>query len=438
MRKHFVLFLFSFFGLTLFGQLSTLVGIGVRLQIDSTSLGYKAAKVIYFIPGGPAESSGLKIGDFLMKVDGKSAVKLSIDEVVALIKGPEGTTVKVDVKRGAENKTFSMQRRSMQASSVYFASETDSELGKSIARLINDAPYDFKNTIDSTTFETEGTGFTRDVYPSKVKVPGVKSVHMVRSFGTTCRIRLGSYASMDEVNQSGEKFVGELQECFPKFYFHPVIGEKSNKVQIGSQNDKGYSSCLMEMYSYLEGDQYHLDLRIENGTPSAFYKITTPKPDTDFANALHKIYKDVPNKFANLKGTQHENGDIFNKAYWYDSNMEVPGSGKSYIFGGSGMLSTPLRFISLFYNGPSEEEANEAFIKMADVVMEAFGDKFVFTGDRPNEIMSQVIPKDVGKFVIFAQRKERGYEKVPVAVLMVSPSEGGNYSLSLVFYETAL
>ena len=102
------------------------------------------------------------------------------------------------------------------------------------------------------------------------------------------------------------------------------------------------------------------------------------------------------------------------------------------------MISTPLRFISLFYNGPSLEKANEAFVTMADVVREAFGDEFVFSGDRPNEILSQVIPKDAGKFVIFAQRKERGYEKVPVAVLMVAPSEGGNYSLSLVFYETAL
>lgn len=441
MRKHLILFIFCFSGLALFGQLTTMVGIGVRLQIDSVALGYKAAKVISFVPGGPAEKSGLKVGDFVMKVDGKSVVKLPLDEVVGLIKGQEGTTVKIDVKRGAESKIFSMQRKTIQASTVYFSSALDSEFGKSIAKLMNDAPYDFKNTIDSSTFETEGEGFgSRDLYPSTVKVPGVKSVHMVKSFGTTCRIRIGSYATMDEVNTHGEKFVAELQACFPKFYFFPVIGAESNQVQIGSQNENGYSSALMVLYSYLdkESQVYQLDMRVEAGTPSFFYTTSTPKPDTDFANALHKIYKQVPSKFSGLKGTEHAEGGPFNTAYWYDSNMEVPGAGKSYIYGGSGMISTPLRFISLFYNGPSLEKANEAYITMADVMREAFGDQFVFTGDRPAELISQVIPKDVGKFVIFAQRKQRGYEKVPVAVLMVTPSEGGNYMLSLVFYETAL
>jgi hypothetical protein len=439
MRKQLVLFLFCFFGTALFGQLTTLVGIGVRLQVDSTTLGYKAAKVISFIPGGPAEKSGLKTGDFVMKVDGKSAVKLTVDEVVALIKGPEGTTVKIEVKRGAENKLFSMQRKSMQASNVYFSSAVNSDFGNSIAKLINDAPYEFKNTIDSSTFETEGTGFTRDLYPSKVQVPGVKYVKMEKSFGTSCRIRIGSYATMDEVNKTGEKFVAELQQCFPKFYFLPVIGEESNKVQIGNQSESGYTGAMMELYSYFDKTArvYQLDMRIENGTPGAFYKIKTPKPDTDFSNAVHKIYNDVPNKFTNLKGTEHEEGDFFNPAYWYDSNMEVPGAGRSYIYGGSAMISSPQRFISLFYNGPDEEKANEAFATMADVVRDAFGDQFVFTFNRPAELM-QVIPDNVGKFVIFAKRKERGYEKLPIAVLMVTPSEGGNYSLSLVFYETAL
>ncbi|MGV3629667.1 MAG: PDZ domain-containing protein [Bacteroidota bacterium] len=438
MRRHIMLFVSCFFGTALFGQLTTLVGIGVRLQIDSTSLPYKAAKVTSFLPGGPAGTSGLKVGDFVLKVDGKNATNLNVDGVVALIKGPEGTAVKLEVKRGAETKTFSMTRKAIQASSSYYTSSGNTEFGKNMELLLNDAPYDFKNTIDSTTFETEGTGFTRDVYPSRIKLPGVKSVHMVRSFGTTCRIRVGVYNTMDEVNKNGEKFVEELQKCFPKFYFFPVAGKESNKVQIGNQNDNGYTSALMEMYSFEENGLYYLDLRIENGSPSYFYKTTTPVPETDFARAIHKIYKEVPNKFAGLKGTEHEEGGPFNTAYWYDSNMEVPGSGKSYIFGGSAMISTPLRFISLFYNGPSLEKANEAFVTMADVVREAFGDEFVFSGDRPNEILSQVIPKDAGKFVIFARRKERGYEKVPVAVLMVAPSEGGNYSLSLVFYETAL
>ncbi len=438
MRTYFLSLLFCLAALPLFSQLTTMVGIGVRLQIDSTTLGYKAAKIIAFLPGGSAENSGLKVGDFLMKIDGKSAVKLSIEEVTNLIKGPEGSTAKLEIKRGSETKTFSMLRKTIQASATYYTSETDSPLGKGLAALINDAPYNFKNTIDSTTYEVEGAGFTRNVYPSKIKIPGVKSVHMVKSFGTTCRIRFGSYTTMDEVNKNGEKFVAELEKCFPKFYFSSVNNGESNKIQIGSEGAKGYSSALMEMYSYKDGDSYHLELRVENGAPSLFYYVPKAAQDTDFSRAFNKIYGEVTNKFEKLKGTQHEEGDFFNTAYWYDANLVVPGAGKSYIYGGSGMISTPLRFISLFYNGPDKEKAKEAYKTVANAIFDVIGPDFVYTFDKPNELIEQVIHKEAVDFVIFAKRKEKGYEKVPVALLMVAPSEGGNYSLSLVFYETAL
>lgn len=423
-----------------FGQLTSLVGIGVRLQIDSTALGYKAAKVISFIPGGPAEKSGLKTGDLVLKVDGKSAVKIPLEEVINLIKGPEGSVVKLDVSRGGVTKSYSMTRKSMQASNVYYTPAADTEFGNSIARLLNDAPYEFRNTIDSTTHTEEGTGFTRDVYPCRVKVPGVQAVNMVRSFGTTCRIVIGTYPTMDEVNKYGEEFVAELQKCFPKFYFFPVIGEKSNKVQIGNQSADRYTSSLMELYSYQDkkDNTYKLEMRVESGTPKVFYTTSAEKPDTDFAGAIHKIYGEVVNKFENLKGAEHQEGGPFNTTYWYDSNMEVPGSGKTYIYGGTGMIPTPLRFVSLFYNGPDKEQADAVFAKLADVVRDAFGNEFVFTFDKPSELIEHVIPKDAEKCVIFARRRERGYENAPVALLLYAPSMEGNYSVSLIFYKTAL
>ena len=50
-------------------------------------------------PGSPALRSGLKVGDIIRKVDGKSISNLSLREVVKRIRGPRGTVVSLEVDR---------------------------------------------------------------------------------------------------------------------------------------------------------------------------------------------------------------------------------------------------------------------------------------------------------------------------------------------------
>lgn len=49
------------------------------------------------IPGTPAARAGIKAGDTILAVNGKSIEGLSVEEVVLMIRGPEGTPVKVTV-----------------------------------------------------------------------------------------------------------------------------------------------------------------------------------------------------------------------------------------------------------------------------------------------------------------------------------------------------
>ena len=51
------------------------------------------------IPGSPAEKAGVLAGDIIVKVDDKDVTGLSLDEVVALIRGPKGTAVKITLQR---------------------------------------------------------------------------------------------------------------------------------------------------------------------------------------------------------------------------------------------------------------------------------------------------------------------------------------------------
>jgi carboxyl-terminal processing protease len=77
----------------------SLEGIGARLQTE-----YDFTKVVQVLPGGPADkSNGIQQGDRIIGVaqgeDGEmvDVVGWRIDDVVGLIKGPKGTTVKLEL-----------------------------------------------------------------------------------------------------------------------------------------------------------------------------------------------------------------------------------------------------------------------------------------------------------------------------------------------------
>lgn len=69
-------------------------GVGARLKPDELG-----AKVVSVFDNGPAATAGLKGGDIITAVDGKSVVGVQIDDIVSKIRGAEGTTVRLKVIR---------------------------------------------------------------------------------------------------------------------------------------------------------------------------------------------------------------------------------------------------------------------------------------------------------------------------------------------------
>lgn len=54
------------------------------------------------IPNTPAERAGLRAKDVILAVDGRDITKMTTDQISTLIRGPEGTKVRLTIKRGTQ------------------------------------------------------------------------------------------------------------------------------------------------------------------------------------------------------------------------------------------------------------------------------------------------------------------------------------------------
>lgn len=79
-------------------------GVGLYINKQTPPEGSKDTasfvEVVSPIEGTPAYRMGIQSGDLIVKIDGESTEKLSIDEVVKRLRGQPGTTVTVTIRRG--------------------------------------------------------------------------------------------------------------------------------------------------------------------------------------------------------------------------------------------------------------------------------------------------------------------------------------------------
>lgn len=87
------------------------VGIGIYMYAN---LEENEIIISYPIKGGPAEEIGIKSGDIITKINGKSYDASEITELSEEIKGEAGTTVEIEIKRNDEIMQFNVERRTVE------------------------------------------------------------------------------------------------------------------------------------------------------------------------------------------------------------------------------------------------------------------------------------------------------------------------------------
>lgn len=91
------------------------VGIGIYMIVDYSE---GTIEVVSVMENSPALEAGMQAGDMITKVNGKELTKENVGELSNEIKGEEGTTVNLEIKRGEETLELEVERRRIEVSHI--------------------------------------------------------------------------------------------------------------------------------------------------------------------------------------------------------------------------------------------------------------------------------------------------------------------------------
>ena len=86
------------------------VGIGVTITADEEAGGMRIESVV---PNGPADRSGVQVGDILLQVEGQDTLTLGVTGTRDLVRGEEGTAVNMLFSRDGEKLELTIVRESI-------------------------------------------------------------------------------------------------------------------------------------------------------------------------------------------------------------------------------------------------------------------------------------------------------------------------------------
>ena len=87
--------------------------VGIDVHVTKREDGY--IDVVKVEENGPAAETGIASGDIVVAVDGQDVSGMTLDEVKNMVRGEEGTRVKLMLKRNGEALTVELERRAIQS-----------------------------------------------------------------------------------------------------------------------------------------------------------------------------------------------------------------------------------------------------------------------------------------------------------------------------------
>lgn len=113
---------------------------GVGLSIEEYN---GQCRVVAPISGTPAEKSGIKTGDIIIKIDGVDVSAKTLDETAAMLRGNPGTKVTLTIDRSGHVLTFPLTREKIKTISVHYKMLEDKIGYIQITSFDNDSHEEF-------------------------------------------------------------------------------------------------------------------------------------------------------------------------------------------------------------------------------------------------------------------------------------------------------
>ncbi|MDO1605396.1 S41 family peptidase [Lactobacillus sp. YT155] len=119
-------------------------GIGVVVALKQNQVTIDSV-----VADSPAQKAGLKIGDVIYKVDGKSTKNMTINKVTDMVKGQENTKVTITIKRGTQEFDKTIVRKKLAVTSInYHVDPSKKDVGYiQITEFTDHTAKDLKNAL---------------------------------------------------------------------------------------------------------------------------------------------------------------------------------------------------------------------------------------------------------------------------------------------------
>jgi carboxyl-terminal processing protease len=194
-------------------------GVGMSIQPQPDKNGVIHVVVLTPFEGTPAFKAGIRPGDMILSIDGKSAEGMDSAAVAALLKGPKGTHVKVDMAREGADKplNFDLVRDAIPHPSVDFSFMVKPGVGY----------------IHILNFSSESTGREFEDALNKLKSSN-QNLHglIIDLRGNPGGLLNGAVDVSDKLLQKGQIVVSQRGRAFPDQVYRASHGEEGAKFPI--------------------------------------------------------------------------------------------------------------------------------------------------------------------------------------------------------------
>lgn len=138
----------------------TFEGIGAEMALRDGVI-----TIVAPLEGMPAEAAGVRAGDKVIKVNGESTEKLTLEQVVDKIRGPKDTDVTLTLYSEGEETTHdvTVRRGTILVKSVRFESKGDGIQLLRVSRFGEDTGKEFKEAIQKVAADTNTKGIILDL-----------------------------------------------------------------------------------------------------------------------------------------------------------------------------------------------------------------------------------------------------------------------------------